>query len=224
VIGREDSFHEGQANPALTDMTARDSTSMQAEYRKDIPPLTRSVVLVGLMGAGKSKIGKALSALLNVPFIDVDEVVETIAGMPITSIFELYGEEKFREIEAREIAKLVRDQPAVISTGGGAFINDETRTIINKNTLSVWLKATPETLVSRISNTASRPLLRDKDPVAVLKALANERNPYYQEAHLTIDTDGLSLKDALVKVTAVMIETLRSDSNPQNNKNAWKNR
>jgi shikimate kinase len=203
-------FHKGQADPALMDMTARDSISMQTEYSQDIPPLGRSVVLVGLMGAGKSKIGKALSTMFKVPFFDADEVIETVAGMPITSIFELYGEEKFREIEAREIAKLVRDQPAVISTGGGAFIRDETRAIINENALSVWLKARPETLAGRISNTASRPLLRDKDPVAVLKALSEERSPYYQDAHLTIDTDGLNLPDAIKKVSTVMIETLRS--------------
>jgi shikimate kinase len=193
-------------------MTARDSISMQKGNLQDIPPLNRPITLVGLMGAGKTKIGKALSVLFGVPFADVDDVIETVAGIPITSIFELYGEEKFRDIEAREIAKLVSTQPAIISTGGGAFVHGETRAIINKHTLSVWLKAKPETLANRITNKASRPLLRDKDPVTVLSALSTERSPYYQEAHLIVDTNGLSLQAAIDKVTAVIIEALRSGS------------
>ena len=173
-----------------------------------MPRLNRPIALVGLMGAGKSKIGKALSLSFDVPFIDTDEVIEEVAGMSIPSIFELYGEDKFRDIEAREIATLVSDKPAILSTGGGAFIRDETRTIINKDALSVWLKATPETLAGRISNTASRPLLKDKDPVEVLTELNSVRTPFYEQAHLTIDTDGMSLNAAIDKVTTVMIETL----------------
>ena len=114
----------------------------------EMPILTKPIALVGLMGAG---IGKALSDMFNVPFIDTDDVIEDVAGMSIATIFELYGEDKFREIEAREIAKLVTDTPAILSTGGGAFIRDETRKIINQDAMSVWLKARPETLASRIS-------------------------------------------------------------------------
>ena len=172
------------------------------------PLLTYPIALVGLMGAGKSKIGKALSDVFNVPFIDTDEVIEDIAGMSIASIFELYGEEKFREIEAREIHRIVNETPAILSTGGGAFIRDETRAIINKDAFSVWLKATPETLAGRISNTASRPLLRDREPVEVLTELSAKRSPFYEQAHLTIDTDGMSLNDAINTVTNVMITTI----------------
>ncbi len=174
----------------------------------DVPSITRSIALVGLMGAGKSKIGKALSDVFKAPFIDTDNVIEDIAGMTIANIFELYGEDKFREIEAREIGNLVNGTPAILSTGGGAFIHDKTRAIINKDALSVWLKAQPATLAGRISNTASRPLLRDRNPVEVLTELSVKRDPFYAQAHLTIDTDGMSLNDAIATVTNVMITTL----------------
>ena len=178
----------------------------------EIPILNRPIALVGLMGAGKSKIGKALSTVFDVSFIDTDEVIETVAGMNIPTIFDLYGEAKFRETEAREIAKLVSSKPAILSTGGGAFMHEETRAIINKDAISVWLKAKPETLAGRISNTESRPLLKDKDPVEVLTELSKQRSPFYEQAHLTIDTDGMSLNTAIDKVTSVMIETLSKAS------------
>lgn len=177
----------------------------------EMPILTKPIALVGLMGAGKSKIGKALSDMFNVPFIDTDDVIEDVAGMSIATIFELYGEDKFREIEAREIAKLVTDTPAILSTGGGAFIRDETRKIINQDAVSVWLKARPETLASRISSTASRPLLRDRDPIEVLTELSEARSPYYQEAHVVIDTDGLSLNDAIDKVSKTMVAVINNE-------------
>ena len=162
--------------------------------------ITRSIVLVGLMGAGKSKIGRQLSLDFNIAFIDTDTVITDVAGMDIPTIFELYGEEKFREIEAREIKTILQGKPAIISTGGGAFMNPKTRQIINDFGLSIWLKAKPETLAGRISNTETRPLLKDKDPVVVLQQLSAERNPAYAEAELVIDTDGLSLQKAIEKV------------------------
>ena len=162
--------------------------------------ITRSIVLVGLMGAGKSKIGRQLSLDFNIAFIDTDTVIADVAGMDIPTIFELYGEEKFREIEAREIKTILQGKPAIISTGGGAFMNPKTRQIINDFGLSIWLKAKPETLAGRISNTETRPLLKDKDPVVVLQQLSAERNPAYAEAELVIDTDGLSLQKAIEKV------------------------
>lgn len=187
------------------------TSTVQNDISTDIPSLRRPLALVGLMGAGKSKIGRALSETFAVPFIDTDDVIENIAGMTIPTIFELYGESKFREIEAREIAALVNGKPAIISTGGGAFLQDETRAIINQYAVSIWLKARPETLAGRISNTASRPLLRDRDPEEVLKELSKIRNPYYQQAHITIDTDGLSLTAAIEKVTDTLLSTLAND-------------
>ena len=172
----------------------------QSQEINPTPSLTRPLVLVGLMGAGKSKIGRQISIDFDIEFIDTDAEIETIAGMSIAAIFDLYGEEKFREIEAREISKLLKGKPAVISTGGGAYMQEKTRAIINQSGLSVWLKANPETLAERISNTDSRPLLRGKDPVKTLQQLAKERYPLYQEAELVIDTDGLSLAKAIEKV------------------------
>lgn len=172
----------------------------QSQEINPMPSLTRPIVLVGLMGAGKSKIGRQISIDFDIEFIDTDAEIENIAGMSIAAIFDLYGEEKFREIEAREISRLLKGKPAVISTGGGAYMQEKTRAIINQSALSIWLKANPETLAKRISNTDSRPLLKGKDPVKVLQQLANKRYPLYQDAELVIDTDGLSLPKAIEKV------------------------
>ena len=172
----------------------------QSQEINPAPSLKRPLVLVGLMGAGKSKIGRQISIDFDIEFIDTDAEIEKVAGMSIAAIFDLYGEEKFREIEAREISTLLKGTPAVISTGGGAYMQKKTRAIINQSALSIWLKASPETLAGRISNTDSRPLLRGKDPVKVLQQLAKERYPLYQEAELVIDTDGLSLQKAIEKV------------------------
>ena len=173
--------------------------------------LTKSIVLVGLMGAGKSKIGRQLSLDFGVEFIDSDDVIEQVAGMDIATIFELYGEEKFRAIEAREISRLLNGKPAIVSTGGGAYMHPETRQVINQSGLCVWLKATPETLAGRISNTDSRPLLKGKDPVLVLQKLAQEREPIYAEAELVVDTNGLSLPKAIEKVKTTLTSYMNGD-------------
>ena len=174
--------------------------------------LTRSIVFIGLMGAGKSKIGRQVSLDFRIPFVDSDSVIEDVAGMDIPSIFELYGEEKFREIEAREIQNLLEGPPAIVSTGGGAYMNDQSRKIINENSLCVWLKAKPETLISRISNVDSRPLLRGDDPLRIMQDLAKIREPIYKEAGLTINTDGLSLPKAIEKVKSSITSYLDAET------------
>jgi len=184
----------------------------QSQEINPTPSLKRPIVLVGLMGAGKSKIGRQISIDFDIEFIDTDAEIENIAGMSIAAIFDLYGEEKFREIEAREISTLLKGKPAVISTGGGAYMQEKTRAIINQSGLSIWLKANPETLAERISNTDSRPLLRGKDPVKVLQQLAKERYPLYQEAELVIDTDGLSLAKAIEKVKKTITSYITTSS------------
>lgn len=181
--------------------------------KQEITPLAslrRPLVLVGLMGAGKSKIGRQISTDFEIPFIDTDDEIEKVAGMSIAAIFDLYGEDKFRAIEAREIKRLLEGKPAVISTGGGAYMQQETRQIINQLGLSIWLKAAPETLAGRISNTDSRPLLKGKDPVKVLQELAKQRYPIYQNAELVIDTDGLSLTKAIEKVKTTITSYLNT--------------
>ena len=146
----------------------------------------RPVTLVGLMGSGKSSIGKRLAALLNLPFVDADTAIEEAAGMTISEMFERFGEAHFRDGERRVIARLIDGTPKVIATGGGAFMNDETRALILERTLSVWLDADVATLVDRVRRRGSRPLLKGKDPGAVLTALAPVRNPVYAQARIRV--------------------------------------
>ena len=146
----------------------------------------RPVVLVGLMGAGKSSVGKRLAVRLGLPFVDADTEIETAAGMTVAEIFERFGEAHFRDGERRVIARLIDGTPKVIATGGGAFMNEETRALIRDRTLSVWLDADIATLVDRVRRRGNRPLLKGKDAGAVLTALAAIRNPVYAQARIRI--------------------------------------
>ena len=146
----------------------------------------RPITLVGLMGSGKSSIGKRLAARLNLPFVDADTAIEEAAGMTISEMFERFGEAHFRDGERRVIARLIDGTPKVIATGGGAFMNDETRALILERTLSVWLDADVATLVDRVRRRGSRPLLKGKDPGAVLTALAAIRGPVYAQARIRV--------------------------------------
>ncbi|MCB1528919.1 MAG: shikimate kinase [Hyphomicrobiaceae bacterium] len=146
----------------------------------------RSVVLIGLMGCGKSAIGRRLANRLSLPFVDADEVIETRAGMTIADIFETYGEAHFRDREAKIIASLLEEGPQVLATGGGAFMNPETRAEIAKKGISIWLKADLPVLMRRVSKRNTRPLLRTSDPEAVMRKLMNDRYPVYAQADLTV--------------------------------------
>ena len=147
---------------------------------------TRSVVLVGMMGAGKSTIGRRLSARLHLPFLDADTEIEAAAGMSIPDIFETHGEPHFRDGEARVIARLLDGGPAVIATGGGAFMREETRNRIRDKAVSLWLKADADIIMKRVKRRADRPLLQTADPAATIGRLLEEREPVYQRADLTI--------------------------------------
>lgn len=147
---------------------------------------TRSVVLVGMMGAGKSTIGRRLSARLHLPFLDADTEIEAAAGMSIPDIFETHGEPHFRDGEARVIARLLDGGPAVIATGGGAFMREETRNRIRDKAVSIWLKADADIIMKRVKRRADRPLLQTADPAATVGRLIEEREPVYQRADLTI--------------------------------------
>jgi shikimate kinase len=148
---------------------------------------TRSVVLVGMMGAGKSTIGRRLSARLRLRFLDADSEIETAhAGMTIPEIFSAYGEPYFRDGEARVIARLLEGGPAVLATGGGAFMREETRNRIREKAVSIWLKADADIIMKRVKRRADRPLLQTADPEATLGRLLTEREPVYQHADLTI--------------------------------------
>jgi shikimate kinase len=149
---------------------------------------TRLVVLVGMMGAGKSTIGRRLAARLNLPFVDADTEIEVAAGMTIPEIFEVHGEPHFRDGEARVIARLLEAGPAVLATGGGSFMREETRRRIGEKAVSIWLKADPDVIMRRVKRRADRPLLQTVDPAATVSRLISEREPTYQHADITISS------------------------------------
>ena len=160
------------------------SASQEAEIAAALG--TRSLVLVGMMGAGKSTIGRRLSARLRLPFLDADTEIEAAAGMSIPDIFETHGEPDFRDGEARVIARLLDNGPAVIATGGGAFMREETRSRIRDKAVSIWLKADAEVIMKRVRRRSDRPLLQTEDPVATVSRLLEAREPVYRTADLTI--------------------------------------
>lgn len=145
-----------------------------------------SLVLVGLMGVGKSTIGRRLAARLGLPFVDADEEIEKAAGMTIQDIFDRHGEAAFRDGERRVIARLIDGSPKVVATGGGAFVNEETRRLILEKATAIWLDADIDVLVARVSRRDGRPLLKGKDPREVLTRLAEERRPFYAQAPIRV--------------------------------------
>jgi shikimate kinase len=152
------------------------------------PDWPRTLVLVGLMGAGKSCIGRRLAQQRAVPFADSDAEVERAAGMSIPEIFETYGEASFRDCERRVIARMLRAAPHVMAVGGGAFMNPDTRELIQRRAISVWLRADLDLLVRRTGKRNTRPLLQRGDPRQILSDLMDERHPVYAEADLTVDS------------------------------------
>ena len=151
-------------------------------------PEQDTIVMVGLMGAGKTAIGRRLAARLGLPFVDADEEIEAAAGSSITDIFERLGEASFRDGERRVIARLLEGPAIVLATGGGAFMDPETRARIAEKGISVWLRADIETLVRRTSRRQNRPLLANGDPREILERLKEVRYPVYQQADIIVDS------------------------------------
>ncbi len=149
---------------------------------------SRSIVFVGLMGAGKTAIGRKVSAGLGLPFIDSDHEIESVSRMTIPDLFEQYGEAEFRALEQRVVLRLLENGPQVLATGGGAFINEQTRQAIAARGISVWLKADVDILMERVSKKQNRPLLKTPNPRAVLEKLIAERYPTYALADITVLT------------------------------------
>jgi shikimate kinase len=149
---------------------------------------TRSLVLVGLMGAGKSTVGRRLAQNLHLPFRDADHEIEAAAGMSIPDIFSIHGEEYFRDGEKRVIARLLQEGPMVLATGGGAFMNEETRQAIAENGISIWLRADLDVLMRRVRKRSTRPLLQNPDPEGTMRRLMEVRHPVYATANLTVDS------------------------------------
>ena len=143
---------------------------------------------------------------LQLKFADSDQLVTKMAGVTITDIFDLAGEAKFRDMEFRAIQKQLQKPPHVLATGGGAFCQQQTAALLRENALVVWLQASPETLLKRIGDISSRPLLQTASPLQILRQLSATREPFYSKAHLHLNTDGLSM----AKAVAVLVSTLDS--------------
>ena len=162
----------------------------------------RSIVLIGLMGAGKSAIGRKLAARLGLPFVDADHEIEGAAHMTVADIFECYGEPEFRRLEASVMARLLSDGASVLATGAGAFMNVDTRALIIEAGVSVWLSADNNLLMARVSRKSTRPLLKAPDPRGVMQKLMDERYPVYSTADVTVvsrDVGKDEMADAVVK-------------------------
>ncbi len=165
-------------------MTVETDESKAVELRARLG--SRSIVLVGMMGAGKSSVGKRLARRLSLPFADADTEIEQAAGMTIPEIFAHHGEPAFRDGEKKVIARLLETGPMVLATGGGAFMNAETRTAIARHGVSVWLKAELDLLLRRVRRRDDRPLLKTEDPAGTLARLIDLRYPVYAEAAVTV--------------------------------------
>ncbi len=148
--------------------------------------LDRPIVLVGLMGAGKSTVGRRLARRLGLPFVDSDSAIEDAAGLSAAEVFERYGEKDFRDGERRLVARLLDGRVQVIATGGGAYVDPRTRALLNQRAITIWLDAPVEILSDRTSRRDTRPLLRTADPKATLARLAEERRASYAEAHIHV--------------------------------------
>ncbi|KKX27819.1 shikimate kinase [Rhizobium sp. LC145] len=158
----------------------------------------RNLVFVGLMGAGKSVIGRLVAQALSIPFIDTDAEIERVSRMTISELFAAYGEQEFRALETRVIERLLKGGPRVVSTGGGAFINENTRRQIKLGGVSIWLKADLDILWERVSRRDHRPLLKTENPKQTLENLMIQRYPIYAEADLTVESEDVR-KDVMVK-------------------------
>ncbi len=152
------------------------------------PRPDRTIALIGLMGVGKSSIGRRLAQALGMPFRDADAEIEAAAGQSIAQIFDTLGEEAFRDGERRVIARLLAEPPHVLATGGGAFMNPQTRELIAQRAISVWLKADLELLARRVGRRTHRPLVNGRDPREVLESQARDRYPFLAEAELIVET------------------------------------
>jgi len=159
--------------------------------------ISKTIVIIGLMGAGKSRIGRDLATKFGFSFVDTDDEIVRAAGCSIPDIFELYGEKAFRDLEERVISRLLSSEVQIIATGGGAFMNAKIREEIREHGVSIWLKAGLNVLVERTSRRKSRPLLKHGDPATILQALMNERYPVYGEADIVVDTRDIPVDDTL---------------------------
>ena len=159
--------------------------------------LDRPIVLVGLMGVGKSTVGRRLARRLGLPFVDSDSEIEGAAGLSAAEVFERYGEQDFRDGERRLVARLIEGEVRVIATGGGAYVDPRTRELLNSRAITIWLDAPIEVLAERTARRDTRPLLRTADPKQTLERLSEERRPSYAEAHIHVRSGDGAHKDVV---------------------------
>lgn len=169
-----------------------------------IERLDRPVVLVGLMGVGKSTVGRRLAKRLGVPFVDSDSEIEDAAGYPAAEIFERFGEQDFRDGERRLVARLIEGNVRVIATGGGAFVDPRTRQLLNDKSITVWLDAPVDILTERTSRRDTRAQLRNGDPKAVLERLAEQRRPSYEQAHIHVKSGAGAHRDVVEAIVSAL--------------------
>lgn len=172
----------------------------------------RCLVFVGMMGSGKSVIGRLTAEALSMPFVDCDSEIETVSQMSIDDLFKTYGEAEFRALEARVMNRLLQSGAKVISTGGGAFVQPRTRAAIKARGLSVWLKADLEVLWERVQKRNTRPLLKTANPKDTLKALLEVRAPAYAMADITVQSRNVAKQTVVAQVIAAIANTYRKDS------------
>jgi len=185
-------------------------TAISDEEAAAGPGLTGSLVLVGLMGAGKSCIGKRLAERLDLPFVDADNEIEKAAGCSIADIFEAHGEQAFRDGERRVIARLLDGPPQVLATGGGAYMDPLTRAKVRERGIALWLRADLDLLVKRTAKRSHRPLLNKGNPRQILKDLMDQRYPVYAEADLVIDSRDGPPEDTVKRTLAALKAHLAS--------------
>ncbi|HZP19607.1 MAG TPA: shikimate kinase [Bauldia sp.] len=171
----------------------------------------RTLVMVGMMGAGKSSVGRRLAARLGLPFVDADSEIEAAANATITEIFEEHGEAYFRDGERRVIQRLLDGTPKVLATGGGAFIQPDTRAIIEANGISIWLKADRDLILSRIKRRHTRPLLKNGDPAEIVDRLIGERYPIYAKADVHVQSRDVAHDAVIDDILAALLDYLESE-------------
>jgi shikimate kinase len=174
--------------------------------------LDRPIVLVGLMGAGKSTVGRRLAKRLGLPFIDTDSAIEDAAGYPAAEIYERFGEADFRDGERRLVARLIDGEVRVIATGGGVFVDPRTRKLLNESSITIWLDAPVDILTERTSRRDTRPLLRNGDIKGTLERLSEERGPSYAEAHIRVTSGDGAHGDVVDSILAALETHLEGDA------------
>ena len=196
ILGMARAFAEGQTRCivlAVTDLAKR---------------LDRPVVLVGLMGVGKSTVGRRLAKRLGLPFVDSDSAIEDAAGYTAAEVFERYGEQDFRDGERRLVARLIDGEVRVIATGGGAYVDPRTRQLLNERAITVWLDAPVDILAERTSRRDTRAQLRKGEPKSILERLANERRQSYEEAHIHVKSGDGAHKEVVDAIVQALEEHL----------------